>query len=121
LEVNGNIKISGKITQEDWIPASLINGWVNYGDPFNPASYFADKNGVVHLRGLVKNGVIGAPIFNLPVGYRPAGQELHIVASVSGASGDGIGRCDILTNGDVFPRSGINGWFSLDGITFKAK
>lgn len=116
LEVNGNLKVSGKIIQEDWAQASLINGWENYGDPYNPAGYFLDKIGVVHLRGLVKNGGMNTSIFNLPFGYRPQYRELYNVMSANGAS-----RCDILTTGEVIALSGGSAWFSLDGITFRAK
>jgi hypothetical protein len=114
LEVNGNIKLSGHIAQDDWIPASLSNGWVNYGDGYNPAGYFLDKNGVVHLRGLVKSGK--SSIFTLPSGYRPQYRELFTVTAA-----DALSRCDISTTGEVTPMSGGNSYYSLDGITFRAK
>ena len=34
------------------------------------ASYKKEFN-TVHIKGLVKSGTIGSPIFTLPVGYRP--------------------------------------------------
>jgi hypothetical protein len=116
LSIDGNVKINGTIVQEDWIPASLTSGWVNYGDGYNPAGYFLDKNGVVHLRGLVKSGRIRESIFNLPPGYRPQNRELLTVTSADVAC-----RCDILITGEVFPVSGSNSFYSLDGITFRAK
>jgi len=117
LEIVGNIKISGGVIQEDWITPSLMNGWVRYSDEqYNPPGYFKDKNGVVHLRGLIRNGGFGQPAFNLPDGYRPAFHEIYAVLSA-----DKIGRCDILANGNVIPGNGDLRWFSLDGITFRAK
>jgi hypothetical protein len=120
LEVNGDIKVNGKIIQQDWVQPSLQNNWVNFSAEYNSAAYFLDKSGIVHLKGLVRSGTISKPVFTLPEGYRPVARELHIVASFSGST-DGYGRCDIFTNGDVVPVSVNNVWFSLDGITFRAK
>lgn len=121
LEVNGNIKINGGIktnfiTQEDWIAPTLLNGWVYYGHVWNTAGYFKDSFGIVHLKGLIKNGSTGQPIFTLPAGYRPAQQELHAACTNSNT----IGRIDIRANGEVIMESGSNVWISLDGITFRA-
>ncbi len=116
LEVNGNIAISGEIIQEDWKAPTFENSWQNYAG-YNPAGYFIDKLGIVHLRGLVKLGVIGASIFTLPAGYRPEYRELQAIQQ----NPNTIGRCDITSDGKVIPMAGDNGWFSLDGITFRAK
>lgn len=70
--------------------------------------------GIVHLRGLVKNGTSNT-IFTLPVGYRPAYLELHAVLS-----NENIARCDIDVSGNVIQQSGSPVWFCLDGITFRA-
>lgn len=98
-----------------FIAPTLLNSWVNFGGGFNDAGYLKDFSGTVHLRGLVKNGVIGNAIFQLPAGYRPANEELQITIS-NGA----LGRVDIYPSGDVGATSGSNAWFSLDGITFRA-
>ena len=80
-----------------------------------------DANGVVHLRGLVKSGSIGA-IFTLPAGYRPTATWLFICASNSSATPPGYARVDINTSGSVslntYSANSNNGWVSLDGITF---
>lgn len=119
LRVDGNIALSGLIFQEGWQVPTLLNGWALYGGGYNNAGYFLDKNGIVHLRGLVRSGPVGGLdstiIFNLPAGYRPAARELHVVYTSAGA-----GRCDIDTLGNVRPMAGGNAWFSLDGITFRA-
>jgi hypothetical protein len=115
LELGGNLKLTGRILQEDWQTPTLVNGWVNYGSGFNPAGYFQDKNGVVHLRGLVRNGTAGSIIFTLPSSYRPESRELFAVIANSE-----LGRCDVLPNGTVQAVLGSNTWFSLDGITFRA-
>ena len=111
---DADITITGTIYQEDWKTPDLLNGWMRHGVDYNPAGYFRDKNGIVHLRGLVINGS-SEIIFILPLGYRPSYREIHSVIS-----DDIIGRIDILSNGQVLKVKGSNGWISLDGITFRA-
>lgn len=115
LEVNGNMKISGTIVQDSWTAPTLLSGWADYGGDYGPAGYFRDKEGIVHLRGVV-TGSLGTVIFVLPVGYRPAYTEIHVVHTEIG-----IGICDIRANGQVAAEyTGSDMWFSLDGISFKA-
>lgn len=103
---------------EDWIAPSLLNSWVNWASG-TQAGYFKDAFGIVHLRGLVKDGTIGQAIFQLPVGYRPAAYvEVHAVSSHDGAN-ELSGRCDIELGGNVIAQTGGNYYFSLDGITFR--
>jgi len=116
LDVNGNVALSGVINQEAWQAASLLNGWLNYGASYNPAGYFKDKNGIVHLRGLVKSGATGVSIFNLPAGYRPQYREIHATIT----NPNSIARIDVLASGEVQMVMGSNAWISLDGITFRA-
>jgi hypothetical protein len=122
---NQNISIGGTIVQDGWTRLALRNNWVVYGLPWNPEpGFFRDKNGIVHLRGLVKGGLVDGgplienfPIAVLPDGYRPQYREMYIVCT---GGPDTAGRCDIDTDGRIVPVSGRNGWFSLDGITFRA-
>ena len=115
LHVQGNITLTGAIAQEDWKAVTLLNSWVAYGRGYNPPGHFIDKQGIVHLRGLVQNGTIGQAIFTLPGGYQPPNRELYAVQTATG-----LGRCDITSDGQVIALQGGNGWFSLDGITFRA-
>jgi len=86
------------------------------GAPFTAPTYEKDVNGIVMIRGLVKSGAgVGLPIFNLPVGFRPAGNEIFPVITDTG-----IGRADVLPNSDVTYVSGGNLYFSLGGISFRA-
>ena len=103
-------------SEEAWIVPAFMNSWTNYDTTYNPAGYFKDSLGIVHLRGLVKNGTNNTTIFTLPVGYRPSNQELQAVQTNLNT----IGRVDILADGQVTVVSGSNGWVSLDGITFRA-
>jgi hypothetical protein len=116
LEVNGDIKVSGKIIQEDWKAVDLLNGWKIFKEIHNNPLYFIDKSGIVHIVGAVYGGELGKPIFNLTEGYRPAKWELHTVWTYP----DTPGRCDILPDGNVILQKGDINWVFLDGITFRA-
>jgi hypothetical protein len=120
LENGYQLSVSGglvEIGQQGWNAATpFANGWRNYNKGYNPAGYFKDSMGIVHLRGLVKLGTISKHIFTLPAGYRPARRELHVACTSPNHSG----RVDIRTNGQVVPVAGSNNWISLDGITFRA-
>jgi hypothetical protein len=94
---------------------TLLNSWVHYGAPFNVPGHFKDTLGIVHLRGLVKNGGAGTTIFTLPAGSRPVGTELFAVIA-NGA----FGEARVDSSGSVLHVSGSNAYFSLDGITFRA-
>lgn len=107
------------LEQEDWSNPSFQNGWVNYGSGYLNAGYFEDSLGVVHLRGLVRNGTFGevsGTIFTLPVGYRPAGRVIFSVMTSPNAAG----RVDVLPTGDVRAIAGSSGYLSLEGISFRA-
>ena len=106
--------------QEAWIAPTLLNSWVDFGSGDQPSGYMKDHLGFVHLRGLVKTGTVGSPIFNLPAGYRPAKDENFPTIS-NGA----LGRLKIngttATVGDVIPVAGSNVYFSLAGISFDTR
>ncbi|MBL1177832.1 hypothetical protein [Pantanalinema sp. GBBB05] len=107
-------------TQESWSAPTLLNGWANYGAPLNPAGYWRDSFGVVHLRGVVANGAAGTNLFVLPTGYRPTNREL--ICTISGGSGNiaTLARVDILSTGEIQHMSGGVQFLSLDGLTFRA-
>jgi hypothetical protein len=95
----------------------LLNGWVAWGNPYSTAAYMMDALGFVHLRGLVRSGRLGQPIFQLPPGLRPRFQHLHCKSHAA----EGSGRIDISVDGVVFASNGNNEWVSLDDITFLAE
>lgn len=99
--------------QETWTAPTLLNSWINFGVPLNSAGYFKDGLGIIHLRGVVKDG-IAATIFILPIGYRPANQEVFVIVS-----NNIIGRLDIKTDGSIYGQIYNNAYVSLDGITFR--
>ncbi len=119
LQVAGGLTV---LEQEPWQVLTLqdTNGWVAFGDPYNPPSYFKDSMGIVHLRGLVRGGLPSEtkPIFILPSGYRPQFRELFGTL----ISPNVAGRLDITPDGKAFPviANANREWLSLDGITFRA-
>ena len=73
---------------------TLINGWVNYDLP-RAVYYRKDINGMVHIAGLVKNGVNNT-CFTLPIGFRP---EMPIY--FTSYSSTGYAKIVVLTTGEV--------------------
>ncbi|MEI7752204.1 MAG: hypothetical protein WCJ71_08975 [Candidatus Omnitrophota bacterium] len=136
---DSDLFISGTIVQDPW---TLVNPhgsagvgaqfeevggfvWVSVGGADNDAAFFRDKNGIVHLKGLVAGGKLRiSNIFILPAGYRPSLLEIHpIIASQSGTTYPGM--CYIALDGTVWVNvvgapAGACNWLSLDGITFRA-
>ena len=98
---------------------TLLNSWVNYGEGFAPVKYWKGPDNMVHITGLIKNGVTsdGAVIFTLPAGFRPTFKEILIVF----VSGGGFGRVDVNDNGSVVAKIVNATYTSLSGISFLAK
>ena len=92
---------------------AFANGWVNYGAGFNVAAFRKDPFGRVHLRGMIKNGTVGAAAFTLPAGYRPPVGELLDTNSTSAQ-----GRIDVSSAGVVTVAAGAATWVTLDGLYF---
>lgn len=125
METNGDFHVQGvlqvnSIAVPDWedLTASFQNGWQDYGAGYTEAAYYKDHLGVVHLRGLIANGLNqqNTVICNLPPAYRPAYGHM-IFAVVNGV--DTLGRVDIETDGDVVFRGSTNAFLSLDQIEFR--
>lgn len=103
-----------------WMDASLQNGWVHHTTIFSseessPPSYTITQTGEVFLRGIIKSGTTtsGTLLFTLPAGMRP---DYTLAFPVM--SGTGVGRIEILTNGQVLFMAGEATFVSLDGIRF---
>lgn len=92
------------------------NSWVNFATYYQSAAFYKDVEGVVHLKGLVKNGVVNwqYPIFVLPPGYRPLQASAHVVVS-----NNALGRVTVSNNGNLAVDFGSSAFVSLDGITFR--
>jgi hypothetical protein len=108
---------------------SWQNGVSIYDEPLG---FYKDREGVVHLRGLIQNGAPNNTIFQLPAGYRPAaGKIARFVATCE--CDTGVQATAITIEGSGFSASGdgavamFNGnlstgnKLSLNGISFRAE
>ncbi len=97
-------------------------GWQNVG-PNRRASFYMDKQGIVHLQGEVKRapGSNAITIFTLPAAYAPAPEDGQFFPAIT--IGAGLGTIGVEPNGEVnfFPGAlaNVNGVF-LNGITWRA-
>jgi hypothetical protein len=117
-------KVIGQLAQENWINVDLNSpSWVNFDETkYNSPSYFRDTNGIVHLRGSVRQMSEEKVIFRLDKGYRPAKNEIQVIPLFNNQS-VGFSICMISDSGDVLhmgSRNPVSGVF-LDGITFRAE
>lgn len=89
------------------------NSWVNFalvGDTtVSHAGFRKDPQGRVWLKGVVKTGTIGQPIFTLPVGYRPP-EDVRLATFNS--------MVRITSAGLVYAHVGSNTDFYLDNAQF---
>ncbi|BCS54789.1 hypothetical protein [Geobacter sp. SVR] len=81
---------------------ALLNSWTNVGGGEQPAQYYKDNFGIVHVEGLLStSGTSSATVaFNLPVGYRPASNR-YFSGFVDGSS-LGSGNIGVTPAGDVY-------------------
>jgi hypothetical protein len=102
-----------------WHNLTLINGWQPGGFSSFHLGYYLDANGVVHLRGSAKGGVISAPVFQLPggLGIRPS----HVLSMVI-YTDSGPAQMQIFTNGKAMVidenSSTATDFSSFDGVSF---
>jgi hypothetical protein len=110
------VDTKANITQEAWITPTLISGWVNVGGIYTTCQYMKDQFGFVHLKGRISSGTFAAPLFTLPIGYRPS----KIMNFAVPSAGE-FGQLTVQDNGVVIPQVGKNSSFHLDGITFRGE
>lgn len=101
-----------------WIDiVTFDNSWVNYSSTYAPAGYYKDPWDVVHLRGMIKDGTVGAingTAFTLPAGYRP---EYDLKFAVS--SDNAFGEVQVRPAGYVVMLTGSNVFFDLAPVSFR--
>ncbi|WP_440117170.1 hypothetical protein [Paenibacillus sp. QZ-Y1] len=106
-----------------WITPTLVNGWTNYSDLYQPIGYYKDSHGLTHLRGLIRGGANtnGASIFRLPVGYRPK-KAILFNTLTSNSTALVAATVEISPDGVVYLGfAGGNTWLNLENISFIAE
>jgi hypothetical protein len=83
------------------------NSWVNYGSGYAVASFGKTQQGIVYLKGLVKDGTLGSTIFTLPAGYRPTEIMLFPAWTLNVATVV-FARIEVLSDGTVKAVGGGN-------------
>lgn len=107
-------------TTSGWTTLTLQNGWQVFDTTGHSLNrYRKGADGIVTVKGLIKNGTTtaGTVVAQLPAGFRP--KERLCIAGVAGAAHS---RIDVLPNGQIIIGGYANsGWTSLDNVSFVAE
>jgi hypothetical protein len=98
---------------------SFTAGWSDFGQSDNPAGYYKDALGIVHLTGAISGGAVPGLALILPAGYRGQG---FFASGSSDAGTTSKGPCTLVIypSGDVDVDTGCDkAEVGLDGITFR--
>ncbi|MFW5434360.1 hypothetical protein [Paenibacillus apiarius] len=113
LSVVETQKAEKDVPPPQWIKPTLLSGWVEADK--STVEYFKDALGFVHIRGMVKSGAMGNPVFLLPKEYRP--KQLLETITVSKTNDAVIfNNIEITPEGKIIPYIGGDNWLSLDNI-----
>jgi len=104
-----------------WSNLALQNSWANTGGVYATAQYTKTNDGVVHLKGTIRNGATasGTLIATLPAGFTPKERMI-----LSGTNNNVFGRIDIAPDGRILYMNNVtpsNASLSLDGFSFVAE
>ncbi len=116
-------RFGGTVPVPPATPVDLLNGWVPYGNEYDQPAYWKDANGVVHLKGSVRQPVPGSDvIFVLPPGLRPA-RSTNWPATLDQAH---FGTIEIEADGSVRSRTfnatqagEAQAFTSMEGVSFR--
>jgi len=107
-------------TQENWIQATLINGWVQ--DNSNPVQYRKDEFGLVRFRGrAIPTNATNSTFVSLPVGYRPSRSVLFSAITGNTTPNEKI---YVASGGTLVLLGSIitsNSYYCVDGLSFYAE
>lgn len=114
-------RVDGTNCTTTWCDLTMAASWVPYGNTataYPQPQYTKGSDGLVMLRGLVKNGTVtaGTTMTTLPAGYRPKERMIFQVNA-----GAGIGRLDVLPTGIVEIQQASATYTSMDSIYFMAE
>lgn len=104
----------------------FLNSWASEPQaPNSPESvaFYKDQVGVVHLRGVARNGTLPT-VFKLPPGFRPAAERTLSFPASCTSCGSGVGVVAIRGAGSGGAEGQVisaGDGTSFDGITFRAE
>ncbi len=107
LLTNADVEYQELIVQvpDPWISVGTApafqNSWVNYDAATAPTRFMKRHDGVVEIRGVVKDGAVPSAVFTLPAGYRPS-HTLNFASTSAGA----FASVEILATGVVSVQAG---------------
>jgi Tfp pilus assembly protein PilE len=109
---------SGTDCTISWCTLSLSASWVPYGavgSVYAQPQYTLGPDGLVMLRGLIKNGTVtgGTTLTTLPSGYRPK-EHLIFQVNANGATG----RLDVFPTGVITIQQASATFTSMDNMFF---
>ncbi len=86
-----------------WLALTLQNGWVTYDGTDNPPPLYRKVNGIVFIKGLIKDGTttVNTILANLPIGYRPAHNHHLPQWCSTGTWGMRVNGNNVVTPGDL--------------------
>jgi hypothetical protein len=100
-----------------WTNATYQNGWATYNTG-SDLKYRKMADGMVTLRGEVKNGTAGAVIATLPAGYRPA---YRLAAACKATfTANTFRDLTIGSDGTITPDAGASNAYVAVNMTFYA-
>lgn len=116
--VANNIINGVSTNQPPYIAPTLLNSWGNFDSTTEDiAGYYKDDSGIVHIKGMLKNGTVGTAVFTLPVGYRPLKTKRFAILSNGVFASVAVDS----TGGVNIDAGASNLWISLANISFKAE
>lgn len=119
--------IPGLVTPDSgWTIPTLLNGWVQYADPYGPVRFRKLASGLVICNGLMSTGPNSTAAFTFPVGYRPAPQAggtdrqyIFQCAMGGGTAGEAC-RVSSSTGNLTITSAMATSWIDISGVIFWA-
>ncbi len=104
-----------------WTPTlyypTFTTGWTNWGNGYQPVSYYIDTFNIIHLQGMAQSTSTAQYVFTLPTGWRPAYNHAYTVNYNSVQSNVYITSAGVVHHSNASTSAGK--WLSLDGICFQ--
>jgi hypothetical protein len=112
-----NWKAEAATSPYAWVNYTTQNGWGAYDNNYSFPGAKVDKYGVVHVRGLLKNGTVtaGTQVMGLSTTQRPSMRMIYPAGSTI------TGRVDVLTDGTIVIMAGTNVFLSLEQVMFRTE